>query len=268
MQTLSEIKALLAGRGLQPRRRFGQNFLHDKNQLTRLVDAAEIVSGELVLEIGPGTGTLTETLVERGAEVVTVEIDRDLADIIDEQLGEQVTLVRGDCFERQRRLAPDVLDALGDRSFKLVANLPYQIASPLMAGLLIEHPACTGQWVTVQREVADRLIALPGGKTYGPLGIIVQALATVERIAVVKPGSFWPAPTVTSAMIAVRPRVPRPFEDAAAFGRFVAMLFGARRKQLGTTLGRDAALPDGVTAQQRPESLTVEQLVELWKLHP
>ena len=132
MQTLSEIRALLDSRGLRPRKRFGQNFLHDKNQLRRLVDASGVGEGDVVLEVGPGTGTLTEALLERGARVIASEIDEDLAGISEERLGDRVTLVRGDCLGGRRTLAPAIVAAIDGRSFTLVANLPYQAASPLM----------------------------------------------------------------------------------------------------------------------------------------
>jgi 16S rRNA (adenine1518-N6/adenine1519-N6)-dimethyltransferase len=292
MQTISEIRTLLAERGLRPRKRFGQNFLHDKNQLRKLIDAAGLSPGELVLEVGPGTGTLTEALLEAQAEVICCELDRDLAQIIEDRLGERVTLIRGDCLHRGRTLAPAIVGAIGGRPFKLVANLPYQAASPLMAVLLLEHPVCTGQFVTIQKEVAERLLASPGSKDYGPLGIIIQAMGEVQRIATVKPASFWPQPKVTSTMVSILPSpcgrgagsegslLPSPpgrgaggegppvldsIDDRRAFARFITDLFSKRRKQLGAIFGRDRRWPEGVTAQMRPEVLTIDQLTALWR---
>jgi 16S rRNA (adenine1518-N6/adenine1519-N6)-dimethyltransferase len=261
MQTLSDIRQLLSERGLRPRKRFGQNFLHDQNQIRRLIEAADVKSGELVLEVGPGTGALTEALLDRGA------IDRDLAAILHERLGERIKLIVGDCLKGQRELSEDVVAAMGSRSFKLIANLPYQIASPLMAALLMDHLNCIGQFVTIQKEVADRLMAQPRTKEYGPLSIIVQALARVERIGTLSPSCFWPAPDVTSAMVSIIPRgtseLPQPSRE---FARFITDLFTKRRKQLGTILGRDRTnWPRGVTADLRPEALDVGQLIELWK---
>ncbi|MHC4966559.1 MAG: 16S rRNA (adenine(1518)-N(6)/adenine(1519)-N(6))-dimethyltransferase RsmA [Planctomycetota bacterium] len=252
MQTLSEIRAILAERGLQPRPRLGQHFLHDKNQLRRLVEAAQVKPGDLVLEVGPGTGTLTEALLEAGAEVVACEIDAGLASVIADRLGGRVRLVEGDCLDRGRSLNPALIEALADRPFMLVANLPYQVASTLMGALLVRHPQCRGQFVTIQKEVADRLRARP---------------STKRRIANVAPSCFWPQPKVTSSMFALRPRADHGLEDPAALSEFVTKLFAARRKQLGTILGRAASTwPEGVTADLRPEALTVEQIVALWKL--
>ncbi len=273
MQTISQIRTLLAERGLRPKHRLGQNFLHDQNQLRKLIDAAGISAGDLVLEVGPGTGTLTEALLEAEAEVIACEIDVELAGLISDRLGDRITLVHADCLARGRMLNPEIVEKIDGRSFKLVANLPYQVASPLIATLLINHRECAGQFVTIQKEVAERLLAAPGNKEYGPLGIIVQALAEVKRIGNIPPTCFWPQPKVTSAMVSIGPRMgprmgPREdhgLEDPGAFARFITDLFSKRRKQLGTVFGRDREWPDGVTAEMRPEALTIEQLVGLWR---
>jgi len=265
MQTLTQIRTILARHGLRPKHRLGQNFLHDQNLLRKLVDAANMQPGEVVLEVGPGTGTLTELLIERGADVIACEIDEHLAHIVEDRLGERITLVKGDCLQRGRRLAEPVVKAINGRAFKLIANLPYQVASPLMTTLLIEHANCMGQFVTIQKEVADRLLASPHTKAYGPLGIIVQALADVQRITTLQPQSFWPNPKVTSAMVAIVPRHDRIVDDPREFARFITNLFTKRRKQLGTIFGRDQSLPNAISPHVRPETLSVEQLLDLWR---
>lgn len=259
---------MLSERGLRPRKRFGQNFLHDQNQILKLVDAARIDPGEFVFEVGPGTGALTEALLDRGANVIACEIDRDLAAILGERFGGRITLIVGDCLKGQRELSDDVAAAIAGRRFKLIANLPYQIASPLMAALLMDHPNCGGEFVTIQKEVADRLVAQPRTKEYGPLSIIVQALAKVQRIGTLSPSCFWPPPEVTSAMVSIIPRESNdvPQSSRREFARFITELFSKRRKQLGTIFGRDHTnWPHGVTADLRPEALDVGQLIELWK---
>jgi len=268
VQTIAEIKALLAGRGIRPKHRFGQNFLHDGNQLRKLVDAAAVRPGETVLEIGPGTGTLTEELLAAGARVVASEIDADMIAILRERLGDRITLVEGDCLDGKRRLAPALLAALGGGPFVLVANLPYAAASPVMAILATRHPECRGQFVTIQREVADRLLAESGTREYGPLTVGIRLHAEVRLLATVRPASFWPIPEVNSAMVAIEPRPTRPFADAAeaeAFEAFVARLFAGRRKQLGSLLGRDRGWPPGVEPAMRPEELSPERLAELFR---
>lgn len=279
MQTLSEIRALLDVRGIRPKHRFGQNFLHDQNQIRRLLDEARIQPGDCVIEVGPGTGTLTEALLEAGANVIACEVDADMAAIVEERVmamfPDRLALIQGDALQRQRELNPAIIEALGERTFTLIANLPYQIASPLMTTLLIEHRRCVGQFVTIQREVADRLTAKPSSKAYGPLTVIVQALATVEVIATLSPTCFWPAPDVVSAMVAIRPHV-----DSASrqrfngcereFARWMISLFTKRRKQLGTIVGRsNASWPQleraGITQDLRPETLNVDQHILLWQ---
>ena len=267
MQTLTEIRSLLVQYGIRPRRRFGQNFLHDKNQLQKLVRASEAGEGDLVLEIGPGTGTLTEELLDRGAEVIAVEIDRDLVSLLRDRIGDRIHLLSGDCMGSGRTLALPVIEALGRRRFSLVANLPYGIACPLMAALLLDHPECIGQHVTIQREVADRLLASPGTRAWGPLGIIIQAMASVTRIGKIGPASFWPEPEVQSTMVSIHPRTSGMPGDPASFARFITALFSKRRKQLGTIYGRDHPWPDGVRSSMRPGVLSVEHLVEMHRLH-
>ncbi len=265
MQTLSDIRGLLEARGIRPRHRLGQNFLHDHNQLRRIVEAADLQRGDLVLEVGPGTGTLTECLLERGAEVVCAELDDDMAAIVESRIGDRITLVRGDCLDRRRHLAPGILQVIGDRPFRLVANLPYQAATPLMMDLLLRRPNCRGQVALIQKEVADRLAAGPGGREYGPISILTALLGEIERVATVPPGCFWPAPKVVSAVVAIRSRPAPGMEHPTRFADFVGELFRTRRKQIGGTLARmKIAAPVELDETRRPESMSPKELLELY----
>ena len=268
-QTLTDIKQLLATHGLHPKHKFGQNYLHDGNHMARIMDAAAIGPGDRVLEVGPGTGALTERLLETGASVVAVEVDSDFETLLRDRIAQacgpdaRFELLITDILAGKHAIAPAAIDAVGDGPFKLIANLPYQIASPLLANLVQDHPNMTDAVVMIQKEVADRLAAPPGGKSYGALGILVQAMCDVARVGVLAPGCFWPAPKVASAVVHLKRRDDPLTRDPAALSALLQKLFTQRRKQLGKILGRDAALPAGVTADQRPESLSVDQLVAL-----
>ncbi|MCE9591645.1 MAG: 16S rRNA (adenine(1518)-N(6)/adenine(1519)-N(6))-dimethyltransferase RsmA [Planctomycetes bacterium] len=270
-QTLTQIKTLLEAHGLRPQHRHGQNFLHDANQIRKILAAAQIQPGELVLEVGPGTGALSEGLLDAGARLVAVEIDHHLAPILQENLAARypgrVNLIIADVLEGKHEINPLVLDALkNESSFKLIANLPYHVASPLLANLVTDYPAMSMAVIMIQREVAQRLSAPPGGKDYGPLGVTVQALGHCEIIATLPASCFWPQPDVESAVLRWT-RSDKPLtDDPRRLARLLHTLFSKRRKQIGSILGRDAALPPGVLATQRPEQLTVEQLVALSRL--
>lgn len=266
-QSLADIKAMLEARGLSPLKRFGQNFLIDQNLVRKLVDASGAGRGDLVLEVGPGTGTLTEELLERDCEVVACELDRGLASLLRERLGGRpgFTLVEGDCLAGKRRVSPEIVSAMGGREFSLVANLPYAAATPLVLSLLTEHPDCRGMFVTIQREVGDRLAAGAGDDAYGAISVVAQALARVRTIARLPRECFWPRPDVASVMVAIERRAGHGIEDPPALAAFAQRAFANRRKQLGSVLGRDFAWPEGVGAPMRAEQLEPERIVALWR---
>lgn len=253
---------MLQERGLFPRHRLGQNFLHDHNILTKLVDASGVTEGDTVLEIGPGTGSLTEELLKRGCKVVACEIDKGLVALLQDRLGHSIRLIQGDCLVK-KKLRPEIVAALGDRTWRLVSNLPYQIASPLLVSLLTNHPNCLGSVVTIQQEVAQRLLAKVDTSEWGVLSILVQRLADVSLITKVPNTCFWPQPKVTSACVKVIPNSRSNVQDNQEFGLFVTMLFAGRRKQLGSILGRDHAFPEGISPDARPSTLTIPQLESL-----
>jgi 16S rRNA (adenine1518-N6/adenine1519-N6)-dimethyltransferase len=279
-QTKQQIQALLADAGTSPRHRFGQNFMIDQNLVRIVADAGRIESGDVVIEVGPGTGTLTEELLARGAEVIAVEIDRDLATIMRSRHegNTRIKVIEGDALagkhEINRELASHlstIRGAAGSTSsrVKLVANLPYNIASPLVIELLrggVELLA-----FTVQKEVADRLRAQAGSDEYGPLTVMAQLLADVEVLRTLPPQAFWPAPKIDSALVRMT-RNDQLGSDAPAVGRFVQQLFAARRKTLRKALAQmgfdgEALLSSmGIDTQLRPERLTPAQCLALFRL--
>lgn len=278
-QTRRQIEELLNQAGIRPLKRFGQNFLIDGNLIRKLVQAVEIRPDDTILEVGPGTGTLTEELLAAAGHVVVVEIDKGLAGICRDRFGanERFTLLHTDVLERKSRIAPVVLDTLRNRQAQLrgrmllVSNLPYQAATPLVIDLLLGEDFVSPLCFTVQAEVADRLTASPGGKDYGPVSIYAQALAEPSRIARLGPQSFWPAPQVDSAMLRLDVRPDRDPRLAASLARVVHGAFLYRRKTLRWSMRKlldEAALERIATdgrwnLDDRPEQLTVAQWVSL-----
>ncbi len=266
-QTLGQIQSLLNAYGIRPKKRYGQHFLHDSHQMDRVVAAAGIVPGDVVLEVGPGTGALSEHILERGAKLVAVEVDRDLQPILENQLaerfGDRVTLIFDDVLSGKHTINPTVRQAMGTRDFKLISNLPYNIASPLLANLATKRLGMSMAVVTIQREVAARLMASPGSKEYGPFGVIMEAMCHVQRVASVSSGCFWPEPNVESMVIRLNRRNPPLTDDPDALAALIHRLFTKRRKQLGTILGRTTTLPADISPSARPDQLSVAQLVRL-----
>lgn len=268
-QTLEEIRATLDAHGCAPKKSLGQNFLIDRNLVGKLVDEAGVGEGDLVLEVGPGTGTLTGELLGRGCEVVACELDDGLAGAVRGRFGEHpaFTLIHADCLESKRRLAPPLREAIGDRPFSLVANLPYQAATPLMLTLLAEHAACAVMAVTIQKEVADRLLASPGSKAYGSISVVAQVAARVTRIANLPNECFWPRPNVTSAMVKIERRDDPATPSIGALAEFCQKTFAGRRKQLAGLL-RNLGMPPGtwpenIAPKDRIEALSPEAVVAL-----
>ena len=276
MQTLSQIQAMLAAAGTQPKKRFGQNFLHDHNQLRKIVEAARLSQNDVVLEVGAGTGTLTEAVLETGARVLAVEIDDDLVGILHQQVGDandRWRLVHADVLAGKYQVNPAMLEALADfagetKTYSLVANLPYNVASPLLVNLaMVESMVMKQAVVMLQHEVVERLVAgpaVPGGhRLYGPLGIVLQAMYDIEVVTRLPPSCFYPQPKVASSVARLVRRPVALTKDVVGFSDLVHHLFGKRRKQLGTILGREKVLLAGMDSTARPETLSIEQIEAL-----
>jgi 16S rRNA (adenine1518-N6/adenine1519-N6)-dimethyltransferase len=202
--------------GLQPDPRRGQNFLIDLNLLEILADEAAVGPQDVVLEVGTGLGSLTVLLAPRAAAVVTVEVDRNLQQLAGEQLVDfdNVTMLCQDALKNKNQLHPNVIDAVRKeldadprRSCKLVANLPYSIATPVISNLLAGDITPVSMTVTIQKELADRIVAPPRSKDYGALSIWLQSQCQTQILRVMPPAVFWPRPKVDSAIVQTRSRV-------------------------------------------------------------
>jgi 16S rRNA (adenine1518-N6/adenine1519-N6)-dimethyltransferase len=242
-QTLSVLARRFQQAGIRPDTRHGQNFLVDQNLLRLLVDAAKVGDRDVVLEVGTGTGGLTQLLVERAAEVVSVEIDANLFRLAAEELAgvSNLTLLHGDALARKNRLDPRILetvmgklDAAKQRQFKLVANLPFNVATPILSNLLVGPCLPVSMTATIQRELADRIVALPGTRDYGALSLWMQCQSRARIVRVLPPSVFWPRPKVHSAIVHIDVDLQRRrcVPDIDYWHRFVRAVFLHRRKFL------------------------------------
>jgi 16S rRNA (adenine1518-N6/adenine1519-N6)-dimethyltransferase len=262
-----DITRLLEAHGLSARRSLGQNFVVDPSLVRRIVRESGVVAGSTVLEVGPGLGSLTLALVEAGALVVAVEKDPDLLPVLDEVLAgvtgaaEQVTVLAGDALD------VDLRAHLGDGPATMVANLPYNVAVPVVLGVLERVPSVDPLVVMVQREVADRIVAGPGGRTIGVPSVKVGWYGSARIVMTVPPEVFVPRPRVDSAVLRIDRRPPPPGVDRRRVFELVDTAYRQRRKMLRSSLaGRvpDAAWERaGVLPTERPERLDVERWARL-----
>ncbi|MFL2866069.1 MAG: 16S rRNA (adenine(1518)-N(6)/adenine(1519)-N(6))-dimethyltransferase RsmA [Pirellulaceae bacterium] len=243
-QTTTFLKQRMEEAGIRPVSKFGQNFLIDLNLVNMIADSASITEQDIVVEVGTGTGSLTGLIAQKARHVITVEIDQNLWQLAQEELSSfgNITFLQQDALRNKNNLSPVLLDTIrsemakaeGSR-LKLVANLPYNIATPLITNLLtLDDIVPTSMTVTIQKELAERIIARPGTKEFGALSLWIQAQCHPEIVRLMSPKVFWPRPKVDSAIIHIetdfdkRSRIP----DLTYYHRFVRKLFIHRRKLL------------------------------------
>jgi 16S rRNA (adenine1518-N6/adenine1519-N6)-dimethyltransferase len=242
MQTKQQIQQLLASAGVQPNKRLGQHFLIDLNLMRLLVDAANITKNDTVLEVGCGTGSLTQALTDCAATVIAVEFDRTLTEIAQKQLtrAKNVEILQTDVLENKNTISHNVIEAIRlarkkhAGRFLLVANLPYNVAGPLIHNLITSSTPADGMYVTVQKEVAQRITAQLGSNDYGTLSIFAAATGKVKIIRTLKPTVFWPQPQVDSAMVSFirNEEKARHIRSIELFSTVVNLFMGHRRKML------------------------------------
>jgi len=285
MQTKQQIQQLLAEAGAFPNKRLGQHFLIDLNLMRLLVETAQIEPRDVVLEVGCGTGSLTEALAQQAGKVIAVEIDRVLCKIAQNQLmqARNVEIINTDILEKKRTLSSTVTRAieLARKEYTgrlpLVANLPYNVASPVVLNLVSGPTVADSMCVTVQRQVAERMTAAPGSSEYGTLSVLLAATGDVKTIRVLKPTVFWPAPQVDSAMVEFvrqNEKVAR-IKNIQLFCQTVNLFMGHRRKMLKACARlADARLENvdnwpaifercSIDPTQRPQQLSAEDYIAI-----
>ncbi len=288
MQSKQQIQQLLSSAGVSVNKRLGQNFLIDLNLMQLLVASANMTDNDIVLETGCGTGSLTEELAEKAGKVIAVEIDTTLAKITKRQLAdrENVEVINSDVLESKNTINHRVISTIEQARkeycgrFLLVSNLPYSVAAPVMLSLVAGPTTADAMYITIQREVAQRMAASPGGKHYGILSILLDATGEVKTERILKPTVFWPQPQVDSAMVSFirsKEKATR-IHSMELFREVVNLFMGYRRKMLKACTklaqGRLTEIKNwpqifelcSVDPHNRPETLCTEDYIAIANL--
>ena len=219
----------------KPRKRFGQNFLHDAGIIHQIVTAISPQENDTMVEIGPGKGALTGPILERTGKMQVVELDRDLIPLLQENLQGKGELIVHSADALQFDFSQL---SSGKRDLRIIGNLPYNISTPLLFHLTSFLPQIKDMHFMLQKEVVDRMVAGPNTKAYGRLGVILQYYCRVEKLFIVKPGAFFPPPKVDSAIVRLIPHEKPPVDvkDEAVFAKVLTQCFRMRRKTLRNNL--------------------------------
>lgn len=251
---------------IRARKRFGQHFLHDPGVLSRIVAAIDPKPGERIVEIGSGRGALTRPLLERCRRLEAIEIDRDLIPVLRERCAGAGELIvhEGDVLEMDLGKFHG-----GGQALRVCGNLPYNISTPLLFHLLESGAVISDMHFMLQKEVVDRIVAPPGGKTYGRLTVMLAVACRAEALFQVGRGAFKPPPAVDSTVVRLVPHAadPFPLPDRARFARIVAAAFSMRRKTLRNSLRGHVTAAQfdeaGIDAIRRPETLSAAEFAKL-----
>jgi 16S rRNA (adenine1518-N6/adenine1519-N6)-dimethyltransferase len=259
---ISELHQLFSALGIQPKKSLSQNFFIEKNTLEKLVSFANIQEGESVLEIGPGLGAITLTLLEKGAKVIAVELDRKLALFLKESISTpNFTLIEGDFLTTPLTSLPSPM--------KLIANIPFQITSPILNYLSQHRTLFSLIHLVVQKDLAVRMIAQKGSGQNGPFSIFCQYYFTVKILSTISPNNFYPKPSIESAYIELIPKQSIPFENGDPFFDFVHSLFHKKRKMIRSSISHpdlDLILSKrGLNSTMRPGELSLDDFIYIFK---
>jgi len=252
------------------RKRFGQNFLHDQQVINRIISCIAPKADDLLVEIGPGQAAITQPLLASGAELHLIEIDRDLVVRLEKQFADNANVSIHACDA----LKADMPAITGNRPFRLIGNLPYNISTPLIFHVLQWHELVVDMHFMLQKEVVERMAAAPGSRTYGRLSVMTQFRCKVTPLFDVQPESFSPVPKVCSSIVRLQP-LSEPPADAGSFKnleRVVAAAFSQRRKTLRNSLRKlltaEQILAAGIDPGQRAEQLSLSQFAALARSLP
>jgi 16S rRNA (adenine1518-N6/adenine1519-N6)-dimethyltransferase len=252
------------------RKRFGQNFLHDQQVIRRIVASIAPQSTDLLVEIGPGQAAITRPLLESGAELHLVELDRDLVAYLEKQFSDNPRVTIHSCDALRANLP----ELTGHRPFRLIGNLPYNISTPLIFHVLQWSDLVVDMHFMLQKEVVDRMAAVPGSRTYGRLSVMTQYHAEVTPLFDVPPESFSPVPKVVSSIVRLKP-YQQPPVDAGSYenmARVVAAAFSMRRKTLRNSLrevlSEEQIIAAGIDPSERAEQLSLSQFAALARSLP
>jgi len=254
----------------RPRKRFGQNFLHDQHVIDRIIASIDPRPTDLLLEIGPGRAALTEPLLASGAELHVLEIDRDLVAKLQKRFAHADNMT----IHSHDALQVDFSEITGNRPFRLIGNLPYNISTPLIFHLLRWHQLVIDMHFMLQKEVVDRMASGPGSKAYGRLSVMTQFRCDITPLFDVQPESFTPTPAVCSSVVRLQPLHVPPVESGSdkSLERVVAAAFSQRRKTLRNSLrsllSAEQILAVGIDPRLRAEQLSLSQFAALARALP
>lgn len=285
--TPAVLKQIFERRGIAPNKQFGQNFLIDQNILVCIPDIANVKEDDVILEIGTGTGGLTRLLAAGSLHVFTIEVDKKLFELSSDilKLYKNITLINADILKTKHELNPDVLSLIynwtrehNQTQIKVVSNLPYNISTPVIVNLLESGLPISFMVLMLQKEITERMTAIPGTREYGILSVVTQLFSEVEIVKTLSPDVFWPRPAVHSALVKVvihKEKYADRITDYPFFGKIVYAIFTSRRKTLINSLEK-LNLPEisrehlkeiikdmQLDEQIRGENLDVDQLIHL-----
>ena len=243
--------------GIKPKKRWGQNFLIDKNICNKIVSSFELKPTDSILEIGPGKGAITDLLTQKVKKVIAIEIDSNLCEILNKKNIPNLEIINRDILKTNTNKYPTKI---------IVGNLPYYITTPIIFNFFESNESWEKMYFLIQKEVAERIIANPGSKTYGRLSIMTQIFSNPKILFNISPNVFRPIPKVESSLICIKKNSQKKITDYARFKDIIRIIFNKRRKKLKNCITKEMELnikPDSELFDKRPEEISVEEYIDM-----